>query len=349
MDYAIKAKDGSMQELRLHSVKVATLAERFAEPFGGGGDARAAGLLHDIGKKERKQQLAVQNPDKLLNSGYSATYSAKYASKMGQSCIVITAIQGMHNGLKDLTRVYMAIRNAKNVKELEEIEPVKPSHPATHISFKTPFSNFIYTHMIFSSLLDADCIVCDEFNREPKTSYDSIENIRHKFSVTENRKADSCSNGFTESNGYEAILEALSTGRERYIYLTDSKFLLEREKSLKNIFGKNMYCQRDSENREDTRMPGPNPIGNAWDAPIILSSYRTFFQGFFSPSTADNRRLHNIAGSCLIVEDITKIPISESYPYLSLLKELKTNYDVCCLFCTDEFESAQAYLSAARW
>lgn len=53
------ADDGRVEQVREHLQEVAEMAESFAEPFGLGSYAYAAGMMHDVGKYSAEFQKRI--------------------------------------------------------------------------------------------------------------------------------------------------------------------------------------------------------------------------------------------------------------------------------------------------
>lgn len=71
-----------------------------------------------------------------------------------------------------------------------------------------------------------------------------------------------------------------------------------------------------------------------WDAPIIVTTNVQFFDSFFANRTSKCRKLHNVANSIIIFDEIQAIPVENLKPCLEVIKELSLNYGVTSVLCT---------------
>ncbi len=85
-----------MQTVKEHLQGTAALAEAFAQPFGGGEQAKLAGKLHDIGKYSREFQHRLEGGPKVNHS----TAGGKEAFQLRQIEVAF-AVMGHHGGLPD--------------------------------------------------------------------------------------------------------------------------------------------------------------------------------------------------------------------------------------------------------
>lgn len=71
-----------------------------------------------------------------------------------------------------------------------------------------------------------------------------------------------------------------------------------------------------------------------WDAPIVVTTNVQFFDSFFARKPSKCRKLHNIANSVVIFDEVQSIPVEKLMPCLEVIRELSLNYKVTALLCT---------------
>lgn len=71
-----------------------------------------------------------------------------------------------------------------------------------------------------------------------------------------------------------------------------------------------------------------------WDAPIIVTTSVRFFESLFSHRPSDLRRVHNIARSVVILDEVQTLPRNFLQPILGMIKDLAKNWQTTFLFCT---------------
>ncbi len=151
--------------------------------------------------------------------------------------------------------------------------------------------------------------------------------------------------GKTLSSLAFALRHARLHGMRRVIYVIPFTSIIEQNADVFRKFaGKDAVLEHhsafdtakldgaDSENDEMFRrfeLSSEN-----WDAPLVVTTAVQFFESLFSSRTSRCRKLHNIAGSVVILDEAQMLPVRFLLPCLEALRELAANYATSVVLCT---------------
>ncbi|WP_425455473.1 CRISPR-associated helicase Cas3' [Cardiobacterium valvarum] len=86
---------------------------------------------------------------------------------------------------------------------------------------------------------------------------------------------------------------------------------------------------KDQDSKDKLRRASEN-----WDAPVVVTTAVQFFESLFADRSARCRKLHNIAGSVIILDEAQMLPPDFLLPIMQTIKELAQNYRCSIVMCT---------------
>lgn len=154
------------------------------------------------------------------------------------------------------------------------------------------------------------------------------------------------------------LRHALGNRQRRVIYAIPFMSIIEQNaKVFANIFGRRNVLEHHSnfdlpENETDAydseRYAKLKLAQENWYEPIIITTNVQFFESLFSHKAGKVRKLHNIAGSVIILDEAQSIPKQYVLPCMEVLNELVENYGCTVVLCTatqPEFDRNRLFLS----
>ena len=146
--------------------------------------------------------------------------------------------------------------------------------------------------------------------------------------------------GKTLSSVLWAIKHAVRNNLNRIIIAIPYTSIITQTASvLRNIFGEENVLEHHS--NVDRSKLNDKELANwlklateNWDYPIIVTTNVQFFESLFSNKPSDCRKLHNIAKSVLIFDEVQTLPIAFLQPIIDTFDTLKRMFGTSILFTT---------------
>lgn len=141
--------------------------------------------------------------------------------------------------------------------------------------------------------------------------------------------------GKTLSSLALALNHAKKFKKRRIIYVIPFTSIIEQNaKVFRDMLGDDAILEHHCNFLPDdsdwkTRLASEN-----WDAPIVVTTNVQFFDSFYANKPSKCRKLHNIADSIVIFDEVQAIPVEKLMPCLEIIKELSLNYGVTIILCT---------------
>lgn len=147
--------------------------------------------------------------------------------------------------------------------------------------------------------------------------------------------------GKTFSSMAFALNHAVQHGMSRILYAIPFTSIIEQNGGVfREIFGRDMvlehhcnFMEKDDLDEREYNQYRRLATEN-WDMPIVVTTNVQFFESLFASKTSRCRKLHNIAGSVIVLDEAQAIPTEYLKPCLAALRELVSHYGCTIVLCT---------------
>lgn len=164
--------------------------------------------------------------------------------------------------------------------------------------------------------------------------------------------------GKTRSSMAFALHHAARYGQERVIYAIPFTSIIEQNADVfAGIFGRENILEHHSNFESPGKKEGEYATEEElklklakenWHEPIIVTTNVQFFESLFSHKPSKVRKLHHIANSVIILDEVQSIPNQYVRPCMEALHELVENYGCTVVLCSatqPEFEKNKLFLA----
>jgi CRISPR-associated endonuclease/helicase Cas3 len=353
-----------------HLHKTGAHASLFAQSFAPKA-ARLAGLWHDIGKFRIEFQEYLR---KSAEAGHRDESSPRYehaivgayqASLRGRYDLAL-AIAAHHGYLHDRSTFVNEVERGKTIScpippELLEFPEVESSPPE---------SEALWIRFLFSALVDADSLETELWDKGaprwrcersipelldqlelhiatqlPQRTPSPIDPIRNQVQQSCRERAKDpigsfrltvpTGGGKTLSSLLFALLHARHHKLRRVIVVIPYTSIIDQTAAtFRNIFGSDSVLEHHSNLDPDEENLLNRHCTENWDSPIVVTTSVQFFETLHSNHKRTLRKLHSIAESVVVLDEVQTFPIQLVKPIKDALGRLNKHFGITTVHCS---------------
>jgi len=151
--------------------------------------------------------------------------------------------------------------------------------------------------------------------------------------------------GKTMSAGRFAVHHAAWHGHRRMIYAAPFlSITTQNAEVMRRLFGEEQVLEHHSSadlDRWSGPEPGPerrhDPVRGAaenWDVPVVVTTVVQLFESLFSNKPSALRKVHRLAGSVIVLDEVQSLPDRLLLPILSALRHLTAYFGATVVLCS---------------
>lgn len=232
----------------------------------------------------------------------------------------------------------------------------------------------LWVRMLFSALVDADFLDTEAFmdpaSAEKRSGWRSLADIASAFERYMSVKARTdkpvnlvrseilgwCRNAAREQPGLFSLTvptgggktlssmafslaHALLHAKQRIIYVIPYTSIIEQTAdTFREAFAENRpwtaLLEHHSNLDRDRETPRSKLASENWDAPVVVTTSVQFFESLFAARTSRVRKLHNVADSVVVLDEVQLLPPDFLYPVLDAIQGLADHFGTTVLLMT---------------
>lgn len=369
-----KNDKGDYHYLQDHLISTAKFAAKFANKWGAGNLLYYLGLIHDAGKfSDEFQAYLKTQTGRVDHSSVGALLALKISEPLSFIIAGHHGGLPDREEIKSRIKRKKETREINNnIKRFNENIPqldININLP----KFSNELSYEFFIRMCFSALVDADFLDTENHFESGKSALrnqklPSVKELWDIFRIDQNRLLEKAENtdlntirkdiyyhvigqakspsgfysltvptggGKTRTGLGFALKHAVFNDRDRVIVVVPYTNIIEQTADVyRKILGKDTVLEHHSVLDPDKETEKLRLAAENWDMPIIVTTSVQFFESLFASKTSRCRKLHNIARSVVIFDEVQTVPPELLEPIISVLKELKEHYGVTIVFST---------------
>ena len=141
--------------------------------------------------------------------------------------------------------------------------------------------------------------------------------------------------GKTLSGTAFALRHALAHGHQRIIYVIPYTSIIEQTADvLRGFLGADNVVEHHSSLDPDKETQQSRLAAENWDAPVIVTTSVQFFESLHACRSSRCRKLHNIANSVVILDEVQLLPPHLLLPCAEAMRQLTAHYGVSLILST---------------
>lgn len=141
--------------------------------------------------------------------------------------------------------------------------------------------------------------------------------------------------GKTLSSLSYALKHAAKNKLSRVIYVIPFTSIIEQTAGeFREVLGADNVVEHHSSIAEEQDNEKNRYATENWDAPVIVTTTVQFFETLYASRNKRCRKIHNIARSVIVFDEVQSLPPTMLAPCLAVLRELQRGYNCSLLLCT---------------
>lgn len=373
-EFGNKLPKSEWQLLKVHLQNVANLAKTFAGPFGLGEEAYLAGIVHDIGKylSGFQDKLNGIKNDFIDHSSQGARFLAEnnhiipafpvHSHHIGLNLSKLREDLSSNISIEKSAEAFIKefgdVINKRNTCE-------KPSSMNAHNI------RFVLSCLVDADRIDTESF-CNPQSGEDRKEYSNnllpdidlyIENLNKimsqfvaetKLNILRKEFYDNCVEvakiqdetkfsltgitgiGKTLASIAFALYHAKKHNKNRLIVVLPFMSITEQTaKVLSMIFAVKNVLEHHSNFQTASDLERKYWfLSQNWDSPVVVTTSAQFFNSLYSNNPSDVRKIHNIANSVVVFDEVQVFPVGLLEPTLDVIKYYNEKFNTSFVFCT---------------